>query len=251
MQVFMAHAGEDKTEVKAIGSWLIKKYPSLKVWIDDWSMVAGDSLTSKLGKGIEKSDKLVVFLSSHSVESNWVRKEVSTGIVMELAEEKGLDGENFVVPVILKPIEKVPIMLRDKLYVDFPQQSSFDHACELLYRGIIDKPLGHQEQTFDNLQIKYKKYVPQTEAAYGLEVQFWPSICKADINFKVDVGVLILEHKYAFKSGKGAIFDFADDLGSTYYAVKCSNGIEVRDAFIMSFESNEPFSKEINISKFM
>ena len=47
-------------------------------------MTPGDSLIEKISDGIESSDKLVVFLSPNSVDSNWVKKEVATGLILEL-----------------------------------------------------------------------------------------------------------------------------------------------------------------------
>lgn len=88
MQVFLSHTSSDKDVVEPIGVFLSKR--GIKVWLDAWSLTPGDSLIDKIGEGLESSDRLVVFLSPESVESNWVRKEVATGLVMELAEDKGL-----------------------------------------------------------------------------------------------------------------------------------------------------------------
>ena len=138
MKVFLAHAHEDKPIVEKIGSWLHKN-KGVEIWMDNWSMTAGDSLMEKIGEGIESADRLVAFLSPASVESNWVKKEIATGEVMELAEEKGL-GKKFVIPAVLKSC-KIPWMLKDKLYANFSDKS-IEADCEELYRGIIDKPLG-------------------------------------------------------------------------------------------------------------
>ena len=97
----MTHAHEDKPIVERIGSWLCKN-KGLTVFIDNWSLTAGDSLLEKLGEGIESSDRLVAFLSPESIESNWVKKEIAAGVIMELAEEKGL-GQKFVIPAIPGP----------------------------------------------------------------------------------------------------------------------------------------------------
>ena len=99
MQIFLSHNSNDKPVVEAIGKWLTDK--GYTVWLDKWSMTPGDSLIEKIAEGIESSDKLVVFLSENSVDANWVKKEVATGLVLELAEDKGL-GSKFVIPALLK-----------------------------------------------------------------------------------------------------------------------------------------------------
>ena len=142
MQVFLSHTTTDKDIVEPIGSFLASR--GLTVWLDSWRMTAGDSLIQKIGEGIEASDRLVVFLTPNSVESNWVKKEVATGLVMELAEDKGL-GEKLVVPALLVPC-KVPIMLRDKLYANFTNKA-FAAACEELLAGLSNNPRGPQNTT--------------------------------------------------------------------------------------------------------
>jgi hypothetical protein len=145
MNVFLSHTETDKDIVLPIGAFLESK--GFDVWIDKWRMTAGDSLIKKIGDGIEASNRLIVCLTPQSVESEWVKKEVSTGLVMEIAEEKGL-GEKFVIPALLSPCN-VPIMLRDKVYVNFTNKA-FPAACEELIAGITDKPSGPTDARLEN-----------------------------------------------------------------------------------------------------
>ena len=184
MQVFLCHAAEDKDVVEPVGSWLSDK--GLHVWLDKWSMTPGDSLIEKIGEGIETSDRLVVFLSVHSVESKWVTKEVATGLVMELAEDRGL-GEKFVIPVLLSSC-KVPIMLRDKIYANFTDKP-FESACEELYRGIIDEPLGPQDETFENRIVRFYDVPTHTPGKHGLVIEFGVRLSPTEgLHVGVDVG---------------------------------------------------------------
>lgn len=78
----MSHNSNDKEAVEAIGSWLTKN--GYSVWLDNWCLTAGDSLIDKIGEGLETSDKRIVFFSPDAVDSNWVKKEVATGLILEL-----------------------------------------------------------------------------------------------------------------------------------------------------------------------
>ena len=167
MQVFLCHATEDTDVVEPVGSWLTER--EVRVWLDKWRLTPGDSLLGRIGEGIETSDRLVVFLSPHSVESKWVRKEVATGLVMELAEDRGW-GEKFVIPVLLSAC-KVPTMLRDKIYADFSDKP-FHTACEELYRGVIDEPLGPQHKTFENRIVRFHDVPTHTPGKHALVVEF-------------------------------------------------------------------------------
>jgi hypothetical protein len=145
MRVFLSYSHEDEDIVEAVATWLRRK--DLDIWIAKWSLTPGDSLIAKVGEGIESSDRLVVFLSPASVASKWVQTEVANGLIMELAEEKGV-GEKFVIPAVLAHC-KIPILLRDKLYANFTNKP-WDAACEELHRGIVGQPLGPQEKYLTN-----------------------------------------------------------------------------------------------------
>jgi hypothetical protein len=175
MNVFLCHEHTDKDVVEPIGSWLSKH--GLNVWIDSWRMTPGDSLVEKIGEGIEASDRLIAFLSKASVESQWVKKEIATGLVMELAEEKGL-GEKFVIPVLLESC-KIPILLRDKLYANFTNKA-FDAACEELYRGILNHPLGTQDKNLKNAIIRFFNVPALTHGKHALVVEFAVRIISTD-----------------------------------------------------------------------
>ncbi len=183
MQVFLSHASADKDVVEPIGAFLSQR--GLAVWLDAWCMTPGDSLFAKIGEGIESSDRMVVFLSPQSVESNWVRKEVATGLVMELAEDKGL-GEKFVVPALLFPC-KVPIMLRDKLYANFTNKS-FNAACDELLAGLISTPRRDSDRRVEN-RIARTHVVPlDTPGRYALVVEFAVRISPTEgLHIGVDV----------------------------------------------------------------
>jgi len=184
MQVFLSHTTADKDIVEAIGRFLTSR--GLTVWIDSWRMTAGDSLVQKIGDGIEASDRLVVCLTPESVESNWVKKEVATGLVMELAEEKGL-GEKFVVPALLIPC-KVPIMLRDKLYANFTNKA-FDAACEELLAGITNNPPGPKDARLENRIVRTFSVPSKTPGKHVLAIEFGVRISPTEgMHVGVNVG---------------------------------------------------------------
>ncbi|WP_190294590.1 toll/interleukin-1 receptor domain-containing protein [Pseudomonas caricapapayae] len=145
MKVFLSHTSKDKPNVKHVGAYLESRGGS--VWLDAWEMSPGDSLIKKISEGIDSSDKLVVFLSPDSLKSNWVEREINGGVIMEIAEEKGL-GSKFVIPVLLEAC-KVPFFLREKIYANFTDKS-FEDACEELMSGIKNEPLRRTLEPYSN-----------------------------------------------------------------------------------------------------
>ncbi|WP_179192261.1 toll/interleukin-1 receptor domain-containing protein [Klebsiella pneumoniae] len=163
----MSHNGEDKPVVEEIGRFLEKK--GFTVWIDKWCMTPGDSLIAKIGDAIDSSNKLIVFLSPSSVESNWVKLEIATGKLMELANERGI-GEKFIIPVLLKHC-RVPWFLREKIYVNFTDKS-FDQACEEIIRGLTDKTADHSDEKLVNETITIYWSTRREDGKYSTLFEF-------------------------------------------------------------------------------
>ncbi|HBR0923188.1 TPA: toll/interleukin-1 receptor domain-containing protein [Klebsiella quasipneumoniae subsp. quasipneumoniae] len=184
MQVFLSHNSEDKPIVEKIGEFL--EANGVTAWIDKWRMSPGDSLIEKIGEALDKSEKLVVFLSPDSVDSNWVKQEVATGKIMELAEEKGV-GINFIIPVLLRPC-KIPWFLKDKVYANFSDKS-FEAACHELLRGINDTPLGNQESKFSNETVRIYEPIKESDGNYKTIIEFGVKIsptqhCKTGVKLR-------------------------------------------------------------------
>jgi hypothetical protein len=85
----------------------------VRVWLDEWELRVGDSLVERLEAGILQAGYLAVVLSSRSVESAWVQRELNAA----LAEELRRQGV-FILPVLLENCE-IPLFVRDKMYADF------------------------------------------------------------------------------------------------------------------------------------
>lgn len=159
LRLFLCHSHEDNSEVLYVAQTLEKTHPDFEIWVDEWALKFGDSLLEKIGEAIDQSDRLIVFLTPHSVNSNWVRKEVAAGVVMELAEDKGVDGNAFVVPVVLQSVAKIPFTLRDKLYCDFTKYANPDEATEALALSLLGERKIEEIRTF-NVSLKEKKVGP-------------------------------------------------------------------------------------------
>ena len=246
MQVFLSHTGKDKDVVELVGVFLTKR--GLTVWLDAWRMTPGDSLVEKIGEGIQASDRLVVFLTPESVESNWVRKEVATGIVMEVAEEKGL-GSKFVIPALLIPC-KIPILLRDKIYANFTNKA-FDAACEELLAGILDQQRGPSNAKIENRVLRTHPVSPRSGGRYALVVEFGVRVSPTEgLHIGIDVGTIYTQVLEWFgppgnpqvpPNTGGVFFDSAVRRDPSIYARKFSSpGVTSTRSFYLYFESDSP-----------
>ena len=109
--VFLCHSSQDKPLARQLSQDF--EAAGLDVWIDEAELNVGDSLIEKIAEGIEKADCMVAVISSHSVASAWVQKELKLAMTTEI-----LNRRVNVLPVVAEECE-IPFFLRDKLYADF------------------------------------------------------------------------------------------------------------------------------------
>lgn len=246
MKLFFSHAHEDKASVESIAVWFKKM--GFDVWIDSWEMTAGDSIIQKISEGIDSSDRLIVFLSQHSIESNWVKKELSTGLVIELAKEKNYD-EKFVIPVKVGPCE-IPVLLNDKLWIDFSTMP-FEAACNKLKEGVLNKKDSINTSTVNNSDVRI--WNKQIGNRYFLTIEFFVRYGPSEgLQVGIDTGSKFDVVKEWFNKpntpempidSSGAYFNTSTKKEPPIYARKfASPGITATRSYYLNFESNEPFN---------
>jgi len=116
MPVFISYSRADSDFATGLAVQLVKH--KANIWIDQWELHVGDSLINKIQEAIQGASGLLVILSKASVESEWCKKELSSGLIRELDEKRVV-----VLPVLMEDCA-IPIFLKDKVYADF--RTSFD-----------------------------------------------------------------------------------------------------------------------------
>ncbi len=114
--VFLSHSSKDHEKTQTLYDELLKL--GFRVWLDEVAMEPGDSLIEKIGSAIRSSMNLAVLLSENSVNSEWVKKEVSVAMTGQLAGAKIK-----VVPIRLDDAE-LPPFLTDIRYVDYRKETN-------------------------------------------------------------------------------------------------------------------------------
>ena len=126
MAVFICYSHADKVFVDSLARTLVKN--KTRVWLDRWELKVGDSLVQKIQDAITEADALLVVLSNASVESEWVKRELSAATIRELEEKRVL-----ILPVVIDDCQ-VPLLLRDKVYVDF--RSDFGEGIQQILETV-------------------------------------------------------------------------------------------------------------------
>jgi TIR domain len=110
LSVFLSYSHKDREVAKHIANALEKE--AISVWLDEWEILVGDSITQRVQQGLEQVDFVIPLLTVHSVKSGWVEKEWQSQIGLE-AERKQIR----VLPIRGDDCE-IPTLLRDKRYAD-------------------------------------------------------------------------------------------------------------------------------------
>ena len=74
--VFLSHSSKDKKIVLELAERL--RNDGVKVWLDTWEIKPGDSIPSKIEKGLEQSRVLVLCMSANAFGSDWAQLESGT-----------------------------------------------------------------------------------------------------------------------------------------------------------------------------
>jgi len=132
MAVFISYSRNDQAFVDKLSIDLLNH--NVKVWRDEYKLSAGDSLTARIGKGIDQASVLCVVLSDSALASKWVRQEVEAGLLRE-REKSGFT----IVPLLVQHVP-VPEALKDYMWIDFTQhyEEAIGKLLALLERKIDD-----------------------------------------------------------------------------------------------------------------
>jgi len=119
MQVFISHASKDKAVARHLAHRLTDA--GLKVWIPEDEILPGDNWAKKVGEALEESDLMVVLITPHAFESEWLKEEIQYALTSEHYQGRLIPvflGDNTEtptdVPWILRKLNPVQIEGRDE-----------------------------------------------------------------------------------------------------------------------------------------
>lgn len=86
-KAFVCHSGRDKIIAQRIATDLLKE--GIDIWIDAWEIKASDSISSKIRKGLEDAEYIIVLLSKSLLSSKGAMRELDSAII-RATYEKGI-----------------------------------------------------------------------------------------------------------------------------------------------------------------
>lgn len=127
MTVFISYNHKDSDIAEKLALELIRH--DIKVWKDSWRIGVGDSLIQKVQDGLEGARFFCVIFSKQSLESEWVKREITAALLREIEDHKVM-----LLPIVLDDC-KLPLLIRDKFYADF--RLGFDEGIKKLLAAIL------------------------------------------------------------------------------------------------------------------
>lgn len=130
-KVFISYNKKDKEIATDIAVFL--EVEDIKVWFDEWEILAGDSIIEEIESGLSECTHFIIIWSVNSAKSNWVRKELKS-ILCEAIRI----GVPRIIPVIL---DKTPLpkLLVDLKYIKYKNDSDKDRE-EIIKSILGERP---------------------------------------------------------------------------------------------------------------
>jgi hypothetical protein len=130
--VFVSYATADRHTAERITVGL--QAMGYNSWYSGWELKGGDSIVAKIQTALSACDVLIVVLSTKSVASSWVNRELSSVLMSQLSGNQVL-----VVPVLIETCE-IPRLLSDTKYVDL--REDFEKG----FLNILDAIRSHRNE---------------------------------------------------------------------------------------------------------
>jgi hypothetical protein len=127
-EVFISYNHNDKDNARLIANDL--NDVGIKSWIDEGQLGIGDSIIEKISDGLDNVKYLVALISKSSIQSNWVKKELSIAMTKEINSRKLQ-----VLPLVLDGTN-VPTLLSDKYYGDISSSEKYNSVLNQIIMKI-------------------------------------------------------------------------------------------------------------------
>lgn len=102
-RVYISYATRDRLAAVKIAEAL--ETQGLDVWYDDWALHPGDSIAAKIREAVTSRDVLIVLVSHHSSDSQWMQEELGTFLPRQLQ-----DRAIRVIPALLEDCDMPPAL---------------------------------------------------------------------------------------------------------------------------------------------
>ena len=126
--VFISYSHKDWRFVKVLFQALEKA--GVRVWLDEHQLKIGDFLSDRITRAISEADYTIVVFSPNSVESEWVKYELSLALQLEETHKQAR-----LLPILLQQVQ-LPDSLAGRTYADFRTADAMEKGYHHILRTL-------------------------------------------------------------------------------------------------------------------
>jgi len=108
--IFVSHSSRDKDAAVHLAT--ILNFCSIDVWLDDWELEIGQSLTDEIAKAMEVSQYIAILITENYNKTVWTKNEYKKAMAREQKENRTV-----MLPIIIGEAQ-IPDFLEDRIYID-------------------------------------------------------------------------------------------------------------------------------------
>ena len=108
--MFISHSSRDRAA--ALNLAMTLNFCAIDVWLDDWELELGQSLTEGIGKAMDVSRFIAILITENYNTTVWTKTEYKKALAREQKE-----GRTVMLPLIIGEAQ-IPDFLEDKVYID-------------------------------------------------------------------------------------------------------------------------------------
>ena len=131
-EAFISYSRQDRSVCELIEIHLANC--GIVVWVDHKAIEPGQSWVDAIFRGLERADYVIVLVSSHSMNSKWVGKEIETALINSLSRTRS----QTILPVLLEKFE-MPLSLRSIQLLDL--SDGIPHNIPMISDVILRHPI--------------------------------------------------------------------------------------------------------------
>ena len=111
--IFLSHSSRDKDAASKLAKNL--NFCGIDVWLDEWELQVGQSLTDEISKAMNESRYVAILITENYNKTIWTKTEYKKALAREQKEQRTV-----MLPLIVGEAD-IPDFLEDKIYIDLRQ----------------------------------------------------------------------------------------------------------------------------------
>ncbi len=108
--IFISHSSRDKVAASELATTL--NFCAIDVWLDEWELDVGQSLTDEIARAMNDSRYIAILITENYNTTVWTKTEYKKAVAREQKENRTV-----MLPLIVGQAQ-IPDFLEDKIYID-------------------------------------------------------------------------------------------------------------------------------------